>query len=170
MRPVLESNGTLEDKLRQIGDTIVIKLVDWIRRLPFYDDIDIKNNSHLLTNKFHEIVVITTCAYHAIHLSHLSQVSLLTEEDLRTLSPREIEEKKLMERRIQVSNDCDEAPEQLETWHRKIKEVQFYHFYFFLFFISSSIHNPWLYAMPPKVHYCEKHIHAPFNSRSLQVT
>ena len=101
LRPVLESNGTLEDKLRQIGDTIVIKLVEWIRRLPFYDELGMCNNSHLLTNRFHEIVVITTCAYHAIHLADLCPPPI-TEEDHRNLSPAEIAEKKRMHRTIKV--------------------------------------------------------------------
>ena len=50
----------LEGKLRQIGDSIVIKLVDWIRRLPFYSKLSVNIHTHLLTEKFHELVVITT--------------------------------------------------------------------------------------------------------------
>lgn len=57
----------LEDKLRKIGDSIVVKLVKWTRRLPFYDDLDVKVHTKLLTHKFHELVVLTTTAYQAIH-------------------------------------------------------------------------------------------------------
>lgn len=57
----------LQQKLCQIGDSIVYKLVQWTRRLPFYRDIPVDVHTKLLTHKWHELLVLTTSAYQAIH-------------------------------------------------------------------------------------------------------
>merc|ERR1719195_352303 len=57
------STSELSDKLCRIGDRIVFKLVQWTRRLPFYTEIPVE----LHTNKWHELLVLTTSAYQAIH-------------------------------------------------------------------------------------------------------
>ena len=61
------SNAELSDKLSRIGDNIVVKLVQWTRRLPFYEDIPVNIHTSLLTNKWHELLVLTTSSYQAIH-------------------------------------------------------------------------------------------------------
>ena len=61
------SNSELSDKLCRIGDRIVFKLVQWTRRLPFYDERPVELHTRLLTNKWHELLVLTTSAYQAIH-------------------------------------------------------------------------------------------------------
>jgi len=61
------SSNKLQDKLCQIGDRIVYKLVQWTRRLPFYEEIPLDVHTRLLTNKWHELLVLTTSAYQAIH-------------------------------------------------------------------------------------------------------
>ena len=43
------------------------KLVQWTRRLPFYDDVPVDVHTKLLTHKWHELLVLTTSAYQAIH-------------------------------------------------------------------------------------------------------
>jgi len=45
----------------------VVKLVQWTRRLPFYKDISVNTHTSLLTNKWHELLVLTTSSYQAIH-------------------------------------------------------------------------------------------------------
>ena len=61
------SNSELSDKLCRIGDRIVFKLVQWTRRLPFYTEIPVEIHTRLLTNKWHELLVLTTSAYQAIN-------------------------------------------------------------------------------------------------------
>ena len=65
---LLDHNSSdLSDKLCRIGDRIVLKLVEWTRRLPFYDEIPVELHTRLLTNKWHELLVLTTSAYQAIY-------------------------------------------------------------------------------------------------------
>lgn len=61
------SSSELSDKLCRIGDRIVFKLVQWTRRLPFYTEIPVEIHTRLLTNKWHELLVLTTSAYQAIY-------------------------------------------------------------------------------------------------------
>jgi len=61
------SSSDLSDKLCKIGDRIVFKLVQWTRRLPFYTEIPVEIHTRLLTNKWHELLVLTTSAYQAIY-------------------------------------------------------------------------------------------------------
>lgn len=61
------SSSDLSDKLCRIGDRIVLKLVEWTRRLPFYEEIPVELHTRLLTNKWHELLVLTTSAYQAIY-------------------------------------------------------------------------------------------------------
>ena len=62
-----QSTSELSDKLCRIGDRIVHKLVDWIRKLPFYKEIPVEIHTRRLTNKWHELLVLTTSAYQAIN-------------------------------------------------------------------------------------------------------
>lgn len=62
-----QSTSDLPQKLCQIGDRIVLKLVSWTRKLPFYAEIPIEIHTRLLTNKWHELLVLTTSAYQAIN-------------------------------------------------------------------------------------------------------
>ena len=65
---LLDHNSSdLSDKLCRIGDRIVLKLVEWTRRLPFYEEIPVELHTRLLTNKWHELLVLTTSAYQAIY-------------------------------------------------------------------------------------------------------
>ncbi|XP_054709147.1 hormone receptor 4-like [Uloborus diversus] len=64
-----EIKGTkseLSDKLCQIGDAIVFKLVQWTKRLPFYFELPVTKHTQLLSHKWHELLVLTTTAYVAI--------------------------------------------------------------------------------------------------------
>ncbi len=62
-----QNSSDLQQKLCQIGDSIVYKLVQWTRRLPFYSDLPVDVHTRLLTHKWHELLVLTTSAYQAIH-------------------------------------------------------------------------------------------------------
>jgi nuclear receptor subfamily 6 group A len=67
MEDLLEHNSDLSAKLMQIGDSIVYKLVQWTKRLPFYLELPVEVHTRLLTHKWHELLVLTTSAYQAIH-------------------------------------------------------------------------------------------------------
>lgn len=64
---LLDTKAELSDKLCQIGDSIVYKLVQWTKRLPFYSELPVEVHTRLLTHKWHELLVLTTSAYQAIH-------------------------------------------------------------------------------------------------------
>jgi nuclear receptor subfamily 6 group A len=63
----LEDKSEIGDKLCNIGDSIVHKLVSWTKKLPFYLEIPVEMHTKLLTDKWHEILVLTTAAYQALH-------------------------------------------------------------------------------------------------------
>ncbi|GFG32517.1 hypothetical protein Cfor_04341, partial [Coptotermes formosanus] len=67
---LLDHKSDLSDKLCQIGDSIVYKLVQWTKRLPFYLELPVEVHTRLLTHKWHELLVLTTSAYQAIHGAH----------------------------------------------------------------------------------------------------
>ncbi|KAE8736509.1 Hormone receptor 4, partial [Frankliniella occidentalis] len=67
---LLDHKTDLSDKLMQIGDSIVYKLVQWTKRLPFYLELPVEVHTRLLTHKWHELLVLTTSAYQAIHGAH----------------------------------------------------------------------------------------------------
>ena len=53
--------------MEKIGDSIVHKLIEWVTRLPFYNQLPKEVLTKLLTHKWHELLVLTTSAYQAIH-------------------------------------------------------------------------------------------------------
>lgn len=63
----LEDKTEISDKLCNIGDSIVHKLVSWTKKLPFYLEIPVEIHTKLLTDKWHEILVLTTAAYQAMY-------------------------------------------------------------------------------------------------------
>ncbi|XP_063231697.1 hormone receptor 4 [Bacillus rossius redtenbacheri] len=67
---LLDHKSDLSEKLCQIGDSIVYKLVQWTKRLPFYLELPVEVHTRLLTHKWHELLVLTTSAYQAIHGAH----------------------------------------------------------------------------------------------------
>jgi nuclear receptor subfamily 6 group A len=64
---LLEARGDLSDKLCQMGDSIVYRLVQWTKRLPFYSELPVEVHTRVLTHKWHELLVLTTSAWHAMH-------------------------------------------------------------------------------------------------------
>ncbi|RWS16670.1 C4 zinc finger domain containing protein-like protein, partial [Dinothrombium tinctorium] len=73
---------SLNEKLCSIGDSIVFKLVQWTKKLPFYSSLPVQCCTQvsrlylhlqlafaaaaLLTQKWHELLVLTTCAFNVI--------------------------------------------------------------------------------------------------------
>lgn len=70
----LEDKSEIGDKLCNIGDSIVHKLVSWTKKLPFYLEIPVEIHTKLLTDKWHEILVLTTAAYQALHGKSSTQI------------------------------------------------------------------------------------------------
>ncbi|XP_050725211.1 hormone receptor 4-like isoform X4 [Eriocheir sinensis] len=64
---LLDHKSDLSTKLCQLGDSISIKLVQWTKRLPFYQELPVEVHTRLLTHKWHELLVLTTSAYQAIY-------------------------------------------------------------------------------------------------------
>lgn len=64
---LLQDTSEIGDKLCKIGDSIVHKMVAWTKQLPFIKEIPMEIHSKLLMEKWHEISVLTTAAFQAIH-------------------------------------------------------------------------------------------------------
>lgn len=85
---LLEDKSEIGDKLCKIGDSIVHKMVAWTKKLPFILEIPMKIHSKLLMDKWHEISVLTTAAYQAmhgknaapLHMQHQDQEAELAQE------------------------------------------------------------------------------------------
>ncbi|XP_031334124.1 hormone receptor 4 isoform X2 [Photinus pyralis] len=75
---LLDHKSDLSEKLCQIGDSIVYKLVQWTKRLPFYLELPVEVHTRLLTHKWHELLVLTTSAFQAIHAKSKASVEQLT--------------------------------------------------------------------------------------------
>ncbi|CAB3255443.1 unnamed protein product [Arctia plantaginis] len=67
---LLHDSSEIGDKLCKIGDSIVHKMVAWTKQLPFIMEIPMEIHSKLLMEKWHEISVLTTAAYQAMHGKH----------------------------------------------------------------------------------------------------
>lgn len=52
--------------LCELGDKVVGKLVQWTKKLPFFNEIPIEVHSRLLTSKWHELLLLITTAYKVI--------------------------------------------------------------------------------------------------------
>lgn len=77
-----DHKSDLSEKLCQLGDSIVYKLVQWTKRLPFYLELPVEVHTRLLTHKWHELLVLTTSAYQAIHGTVLKNTM-----ELNTIEP-----------------------------------------------------------------------------------
>ncbi|KAK2719205.1 hormone receptor 4-like isoform X3 [Artemia franciscana] len=66
LNELLDHRADLSSKLCQVGDSVVYKLVQWTKRLPFYSELPVEVHTRLLTHKWHELLVLTTSAYKAI--------------------------------------------------------------------------------------------------------
>lgn len=58
-----DQNGDPCQRLENIGDEIVEKLVEWTKKLPIYNDLPMDVYSQLLTKQWAEIVLLSTAFY-----------------------------------------------------------------------------------------------------------
>lgn len=52
---LLDTKAELSDKLCQIGDSIVYKLVQWTKRLPFYSELPVEVEIHPFSIHFESV-------------------------------------------------------------------------------------------------------------------
>ncbi|KIH69461.1 hypothetical protein ANCDUO_00197 [Ancylostoma duodenale] len=50
-------------RLSRIGDEIVEQLVEWTKMLPFYAELPVEVHTHLLTQRWAELVLLSACFY-----------------------------------------------------------------------------------------------------------
>ncbi|KAG8185201.1 hypothetical protein JTE90_025873 [Oedothorax gibbosus] len=65
-KELIQCKLEMNAKLCTIGDNIVFKLVQWTKRLPFYHELPVALHTQMLTHKWHELLVLTACAFLAI--------------------------------------------------------------------------------------------------------
>ncbi|ESO92878.1 hypothetical protein LOTGIDRAFT_120003 [Lottia gigantea] len=63
---LIANQDSVGHALCRIGDDIVVKLVHWIRNLPFYSEIPLKLQSQMLTKKWHELLLLIMTAFGAL--------------------------------------------------------------------------------------------------------
>jgi nuclear receptor subfamily 6 group A len=63
LKGLKDSTKTHSEKLSAIGDEIVEKLVEWTKRLPFYGELPITVHTQLLTQRWAELVILSSCFY-----------------------------------------------------------------------------------------------------------
>lgn len=83
----LEDKSEIGDKLCNIGDSIVHKLVSWTKKLPFYLEIPVEMHTKLLTDKWHEILVLTTAAYQALHGKRAAHAPMPVADIIQQITP-----------------------------------------------------------------------------------
>lgn len=64
---MLNHKNDLSTKLCELGDNIGIKLVSWTKKLPFYKELSVELHTHLLTSKWHELLVLASSTYQAMY-------------------------------------------------------------------------------------------------------
>uniref|UniRef100_A0A9J2Q046 Nuclear receptor domain-containing protein n=1 Tax=Ascaris lumbricoides TaxID=6252 RepID=A0A9J2Q046_ASCLU len=70
------SSGLLAcQRLSRIGDEIVEQLVEWTKMLPFYHELPVEVHTHLLTQRWAELVLLSAC-YYATSTASTSQDTL----------------------------------------------------------------------------------------------
>lgn len=76
---LLDHNSDVSTKLCELGDNIGMKLVQWTKKLPFYKELSVELHTHLLTSKWHELIVLASSTYQAIYGE--SKVNIRTPTD-----------------------------------------------------------------------------------------
>uniref|UniRef100_A0A0K0FDQ2 Nuclear receptor subfamily 6 group A member 1 (inferred by orthology to a human protein) n=1 Tax=Strongyloides venezuelensis TaxID=75913 RepID=A0A0K0FDQ2_STRVS len=65
-------------RLSRIGDEIVEQLVEWTKMLPFYNDLPVEIHTHLLTQRWAELVLLSACYYAISNCSPVSENNIST--------------------------------------------------------------------------------------------
>ena len=74
MDKLLRTEDGVKTTLYTLGDEIVNKLVKWTKQLPFYPEIPVEEYSTLLSSKWHELLLLITAAYNALHRPRLKDL------------------------------------------------------------------------------------------------
>ncbi|KAK3591439.1 hypothetical protein CHS0354_033438 [Potamilus streckersoni] len=74
------SGKAVTEVLCRLGDEIVMKLVHWTKQLPFYSELTTDIHSQMLSDKWHELLLLITTAYKAVTSSN--DMENLTYEEL----------------------------------------------------------------------------------------
>lgn len=74
--------------LCDLGDKIVGKLIKWTKHLTFFKEIPIEAHSQLLSSKWHELLLLITTAYKAVHGQRNNG---MTEEELYIINLKHIQ-------------------------------------------------------------------------------
>ena len=75
MEELLNAKDGITSILCTLGDEIVNKLVTWTKQLPFYQEIPVEVHSSLLTNKWHELLLLMTSAYNSLQRPRYKDLS-----------------------------------------------------------------------------------------------
>uniref|UniRef100_A0A0K0EQH8 Nuclear receptor n=1 Tax=Strongyloides stercoralis TaxID=6248 RepID=A0A0K0EQH8_STRER len=65
-------------RLSRIGDEIVEQLVEWTKMLPFYNDLPVEIHTHLLTQRWAELVLLSACYYAISNCSPVNEDNSLS--------------------------------------------------------------------------------------------
>ncbi|KAL4219212.1 hypothetical protein ACF0H5_021794 [Mactra antiquata] len=71
-----ETKDDVTNLLCGLGDEIVGKLIQWTKRLSFFKEIPLDIHSQLLSSKWHEILMLITTTYKAVHGHTLNGMTL----------------------------------------------------------------------------------------------
>ncbi|VDM74277.1 unnamed protein product [Strongylus vulgaris] len=65
-------------RLSRIGDEIVEQLVEWTKMLPFYGELPVEVHTHLLTQRWAELVLLSACFYSCSNATHVSDDTVVS--------------------------------------------------------------------------------------------
>ncbi len=88
LRP--ESYGDPCQRLSKIGDEIVEKLVEWTKHLPFYNELPVDVHTQLLSKRWAELVLLSTCYYSCNYLPETGK--RFEEPPVSSTTPPEVSE------------------------------------------------------------------------------
>ncbi|KAL3871784.1 hypothetical protein ACJMK2_039761 [Sinanodonta woodiana] len=66
VKQIIGSGKGVTEVLCRLGDEIVMKLVHWTKQLPFYSELTTDIHSQMLSDKWHELLLLITTAYKAV--------------------------------------------------------------------------------------------------------
>ncbi|KAL3083706.1 hypothetical protein niasHS_008403 [Heterodera schachtii] len=67
------TESSASERLSHIGDEIVEQLVEWTKLLPFYSELPVEVHTYLLTHRWAELVLLSTCFFAHCSANNASQ-------------------------------------------------------------------------------------------------
>uniref|UniRef100_A0A915NW41 NR LBD domain-containing protein n=1 Tax=Meloidogyne floridensis TaxID=298350 RepID=A0A915NW41_9BILA len=77
----VEEQITAAQRLSHIGDEIVEQLVEWTKLLPFYGELPVEVHTFLLTHRWAELVLLSTCFFAYSSLNNLKENERMSNSD-----------------------------------------------------------------------------------------